>query len=155
MKLTSNSNNNIDLVYKCSSNVYGDNQVQIDLCVAQAIVESRLTATPSELALRYCNLFGIKPGLIKEGTDGIIDLGTYEYIDGQKKFMHAYFLSNNDIEDSIKQRKEILEQLSRYKNVVNAESVVDGAKALVQGGWATDPKYAQTIIGVFNQYVRT
>jgi len=157
MRLKSDdSGYNISLVYNLSQSCFPDNLILSKLAACQAILESRLNRIPpSELALSYCNLFGMKPGreINTTGTAGVIDLPTYEYINGETVLVHSEFLKNNDVEDSLKQYK-ILMGLSRYENVRIANTIEDAAQGLVDGGYATDPNYKTLIVDTYNQYIK-
>jgi flagellum-specific peptidoglycan hydrolase FlgJ len=165
-KLTTYYKENLKLVKQAAYNVYGNDRIQADLAIAQAILESDLDESMkkhrgrggSGLAIDHCNLFGQKPSRtipeLKEGTNGVVDLGTNEYIKGKWIKESQPFLSNNDLEDSFRQRKTLLEKLSRYKDVLEAKTVEEGAEALQKGGWATDPAYTKGLLTKYERHVK-
>lgn len=145
---------NIQLVQKLASEVYPGNKVLADLTTAQAILESNLGGKPSQLALKYNNLFGIKG----KGTLGSVVLTTWEVIKGKKQVVQARFASNKSVEDSLEQRKKLFQngtkdKPTRYFKVLSAQTFEDAAKAVYEAGYATDKNYTNKLILVYNKYL--
>lgn len=159
-RLSLNSEHNIKLVKELSYTCFLGNRVMAELTIAQAILESALWKKdkPSDLALKYCNLFGQKPSKtipeLMKGTQGIIYLTTWEHINGQDIKVKEGFLYNKEIEDSLKQHKTLFEKLSRYQNLFLCTTFEQVAKAVGIAGYATDPKYAQKLINTWEQYIK-
>jgi lysozyme len=149
--LTSDSKTNIDIVKKASRECFPDNDILADLTAAQAILESRLNGNPSELALKYCNLFGIKG----EGThqpQRSIGLMTHEYYGGAMHAVQQPFAWNDSVEDSFEQHKHLFE-LRRYANLATATTFEDAARMIREDGYATDPNYPDELIETRNRYL--
>lgn len=144
------SDSNIDLVIDLSNALYPNNTVLAQLSATQAILEGGLrTAPPSKLALEYCNLFGIKG----KGSAGSIIMPTQEFIDGQMKTVSQQFAYNSSVEDSLQQHKDLLE-LDRYSSTRAAKTFEEAAVQIRLDGYATDPKYTQLLIDVYNECVK-
>lgn len=147
---------NQKIVYQEALKVFGGNVLMAEVTLAQAILESNLLGVPSQLALKYNNLFGIKG----KGTKGSVKLDTREETkDGKSYYVKADFQWNTSIEDSIAQRKRLLENgtrdfPTRYHPVLKATTFEQAAKALVAGGYATDGSYAKKLIQVYEKYIK-
>ncbi len=151
-----NFSSNLELIKEIAEQTFPDRPVLRDLGITQAILESRLTGIPSQLALKYRNLFGMKPGLTKSGTavPGVVYLMTTEYIPGGgKERTKAPFLSNKNIEDSFEQYKKLI-GLDRYARVRAAKSFDQAAFEIRAGGYASDPLYTKLLIETYNKYVK-
>ncbi len=131
-----------DLI-QAANEVYGEQKVLRDICIIQGIHESSLLTRPSDLATKYYNLFGIK----KKGTLGWVYLPTWEVIKGKVIRVKAGFGCNKTVKDSVLQHQQIM-QLSRYHGVREAKTFEEAAKALVEGGYATDLKYSEKLIQI-------
>lgn len=161
--LSSNKEANIKLVKTLARQSSPDNQILADLTTTQAILESDLLERlpqnrgkgGSDLATKYQNLFGIKPGsLYAKGTIGVIKLQTTEYIHGLPEKQYQPFLYNKTIEDSIEQHKKLFTSLPRYSKVLAAKTFEEAANAVKAGGYATDPNYVKELEEVYNAYVK-
>lgn len=146
--LTDSSSQNIEAVRQAAAEVWSDNSIMADLCLAQAILESNLTGKPSELARHYNNLFGIKA----MGTNGYINMPTHEYQDGKMIEVDQNFAWNDTLEDSIRQYRKVLE-LPRYQRVLAATTFEQAANEVRQCGYATDPAYSKSLIAIYNEYI--
>lgn len=114
--------------------------------LAQAALESDFGR--SELAKTYHNYFGIK----STGREKSVRLPTSEYLDGQWHTMSEPFRVYRSAEGSIRDYARLITGLERYRPVVDAASPEQAAYALVQGGYATDPAYAEKVIQLINTY---
>lgn len=148
---------NIALVKKLATQAYAGNQVLADLTTAQAILESGLAnpKSPSQLAIKYNNLFGIKGN----GTKGSVGLMTTEYVKGKPEQIKQEFAWNASVEDSITQRKKLFQNgtsdnPTRYFKVLAAPTFHDAAVAVYQAGYATDIHYVDELISVYNHYIK-
>lgn len=142
--MTNSSENNIlkELI-KAAYEVYPDSKILAALCIVQGVHESNLLHTPSRLASKYNNLFGIK----KAGTLGVVTMTTWEVIKGKKVIVKADFGANETILDSVKQHKRILD-LPRYAPVRAAKTFNEAANQIRLCGYATDPGYTQKLIEI-------
>jgi len=129
--------------------VYPDNPIMQRVAISQAILESGLLGTPSQLASKYNNLFGIKAGKTAPGTGGSVNMGTTEYEGGAPVSTSSGFAVNNNIDDSFNQHKALMNRASRYAPVVNAQDPNEAFMALQQAGYATDPAYARKLAQVY------
>jgi flagellum-specific peptidoglycan hydrolase FlgJ len=150
IQLTNDPDYNIQLVIDEAHKYFDSNPVIADLAAAQAILESRLTGSnPSQLAVKYNNLFGIK-GI---GTDGRTPpVITHEYYDGEMHEVHVTFAANNTLEDSFAQYALLL-GLPRYVDVWACTSFAEAANAIKEDGYATDPAYPNKLIQIYNEYI--
>lgn len=159
-KLSLNSENNIKLIKELSYKCFPEHRIVAELTIAQAILESALWKKdkPSDLALRYCNLFGQKASQtiaeLKKGTQGIIYLKTWEHIKGKDIEITDGFLYNKEIEDSLEQHKLLFTKLYRYQNLFLCTSFEQAAKMIALDGYATDALYPQKLIDTFNKYIK-
>lgn len=94
------------------------------------------------------NYFGIKfnPAI----DNAYVKSWTHEVIDGKKIKIKADFAKYKSIEDGFIARALLLCNNKRYKDVVNAKTPDDAARALQKGGYATSPSYAQDLIKLMN-----
>lgn len=147
---------NIALVNKIAKEVFADKPVVAQLCLAQAILESRLRSIPSTLAFKYNNLFGIKG----KGTRGFVQLQTKEQDStGNESTVASGFASNATVEDSINQYRNLLEKgtkdkPTRYAKVLAAKTFEEAATEIRKAGYATDIKYTQMLIDIYNTVIK-
>ncbi len=125
-------------VYKAAQDVYKGNPTMARLATSQAIQESRLNGTPSSLASKHNNLFGIK-GI---GSAGSVTLPTHEFVNGHMVVVPQQFAAYKTPRDSMIAHKALMSK-KQYSSVINAGSVEEGAQALQDSGYATDPNYAK------------
>lgn len=155
--LTKDSKTNIALLRELSAKVNSDNKILEDMCVVQGILEAGLrNSPPSSLALKYNNLFGIK-GV---GTGKIIDgkrktsisLPTHEWYPNRGMIeVDQMFAVNESVEDSILQHRSLLHR-PRYAKVLTAKTFAEAALEIRKAGYATDVKYTQLLISIYNKY---
>lgn len=119
------------------------------LVMCQAVLESNLFRHPSGLALKAKNLFGIKA--VKADTP-YISFETREYVDGNFIFVDQRFRRYDSYEESIAHIISLYYK-PRYARVLAAKSFAEAAKATYLCGYATDPRYPQKLIGVYNDIV--
>lgn len=96
------------------------------------------------------NVFGIKA---QSGWSGDrVSKNTLEYSEGQFETSRASFRRYESLGDSVDDYVSFLQQNPRYQDTLKAAS--QGAEAFATGlseaGYATDPQYAQKIMGVIN-----
>ncbi|ACB54924.1 endolysin [Bacillus phage AP50] len=96
----------------------------------------------SGLAYNNKNLFGIKG----KGTAGTANMWSKEYDAGGNRV--SGFRSYNSYTESLNDHARLL-QTDRYaKYLKNAKSVDDFARGIIKGGYATDPNYANQLLGI-------
>lgn len=148
-QFTSNIKDNIQVLKDSIDKVYHDLPIVGEICLVQAVHESGFLKKPSQLAVKYNNLFGIKG----TGTDGSVELMTFEFVKGHWVKVPQKFASNLTVEDSIRQHRHLMENGTksspkRYNGVLKAKTFSEAANALYTGGYATDPKYSKKLLGV-------
>ena len=93
------------------------------------------------------NLFGIKAG--GSWTGRTVDIVTTEYVNGKPQKQVDTFRAYDSYADSFRDYAKLLGGNARYRHVVAAGHDAAGfAQGLQQAGYATDPKYAQKLMGV-------
>ena len=154
--LSSEPKKNIALVKTLAEQVFSDHPVVAKLCLAQAILESRLQSKPSDLAFKYNNLFGIKG----QGTKGRVNLITKEQdSSGSENTIRDGFAYDSSIEDSIKQYRNLLEKGTRdkpdrYAKVLSASTFEEAATEIRKAGYATDIRYTKMLLNIYNTIIK-
>lgn len=126
---------------------YGRKQgIYPSLILAQSALESGFGQ--SDLARVHHNFFGIK----RTGQESSAAYQTEEVLGGESVTVTANFRAYDSVEDSVKDYAVLVGTLPRYRGVVEANSPEEAARALVQGGYATDPAYAEKLIHMIQTY---
>ncbi len=140
----------------------------VDELAAPAQAASRATGVPAELILAQAaletgwgrheipdarggnshNLFGIKAGSRWQGET--TDITTHEYIDGQRTRITDTFRVYDSFEEAFTDYAGLIGNNPRYAGVVEAPNAERAARALQQGGYATDPAYADKLVAIMN-----
>lgn len=113
--------------------------------MAQAILESN--SGNSKLAQDHNNLFGIKAG--SSWTGKTVNMNTGEYLNGQYVNVNDRFRSYRFAWDSIQDRVKFLKD--RFPAVLKSTDPTKQAFALQDGGYATDPNYANKLLSIINE----
>jgi flagellar protein FlgJ len=93
------------------------------------------------------NLFGIKAGAGWKGKT--VDIVTTEYANGKPQKQVESFRAYDSYADSFRDYANLLRSNARYQNVIaQGQDAAGFAQGLQQAGYATDPGYAQKLIGV-------
>lgn len=93
------------------------------------------------------NLFGIKADQRWQGDRTLVN--TLEYTDGQAKQHKAQFRAYGSFEDSMRDYAEFVSHSGRYSDAVeSAQQPAEYFSRLQQAGYATDPNYADKVLGV-------
>jgi flagellar protein FlgJ len=93
------------------------------------------------------NLFGIKAGAGWKGQT--VDIVTTEYVNGQPQKQVESFRAYDSYADAFRDYANLLRGNARYQNVIaQGQDAVGFAQGLQQAGYATDPQYAQKLMGV-------
>ena len=111
--------------------------------VAQAALESGWGE--SQLSLQANNYFGIKAHGRSPMAE--IEFPTWESINGQMERVIARFAKYESMAECFKDRDRILTTLSCYR-LVGALDAEGSMKELAKH-WATDPQYAEKLIGIY------
>ncbi|MFP4137043.1 MAG: flagellar assembly peptidoglycan hydrolase FlgJ [Halomonas sp.] len=140
----------------------------LDRLEAPARAASRATGVPAELILAQAaletgwgrheistrdggnshNLFGIKAGSGWEGET--TEVVTHEVYDGQRQKVRDDFRVYGSFEEAFTDYAHLIGNNPRYQAVTRADSPGEAARALQQGGYATDPAYADKLIAVMD-----
>jgi flagellar protein FlgJ len=122
--------------------------------VAQAALETGWgRAVPNQASGSSFNLFGIKAGSGWEGATATVP--TLEFEDGVAVRKVERFRAYDSPADSFNDYARLIGNNPRYENARGAGGdVTTFASALQEGGYATDPNYAQKIVAVADE-VRT
>ena len=125
--------------------------VPAEITTAQAILESRYgKSVPTDINNEQYsyNLFGIKGS----GPAGSVTVWTTEYVDGKKIKITADFKTYNNFKESIEDHSEFLMKNKRYKSLFESDDPVVWAKGLQKARYATDPEYANKLIGIMKAW---
>jgi len=134
----------INLIKQGAIESYKQYKILPSITIAQAALESAW----GEKHIQY-NLFGIK------WTEGCgydkVARETTEYINGVPQKVIAYFRGYKNFNESILDHARLL-TITRYEKVRQAKDYKEAAKALQECGYATDPRYAEKLISIIEQY---
>ncbi len=93
------------------------------------------------------NLFGIKAG--PGWTGRSVDVVTTEYVNGRPQKQVERFRAYDSYADSFRDYARLLRSNARYADVMaRGEDAAGFAQGLQQAGYATDPAYANKLMGV-------
>lgn len=130
------------------------------IVIAQAILESGWGK--SELASKANNLFGMKKSLSgdnwgSEWKGKIYAKTTNEEVDGKVIQVYADFRAYDSIEECIKDHNKYLAcakngESLRYDGILEETDYYNAANILVDGGYATNSKYADELCRIIKQY---
>ena len=132
------------------------NKIYASVCIAQACQESGF-GTSAKMTKANA-LFGIKVGnsAYKFGTawkGAAYKTGTTEYYDGKNPTKIVdWFRQYDSIEDATEDYFDMLCHCKRYKPALNQPTPEACIRAIVAGGYATGPSYADHIITLINKY---
>jgi peptidoglycan hydrolase FlgJ len=96
------------------------------------------------------NVFGIKASGNWQGET--TDIMTTEYDHGEAKKVRASFRVYGSYLEAITDYVKLLTNNPRYAAVSSAQTAEQGAHALQEAGYATDPRYAQKLVGMIQQF---
>ncbi|MTD25402.1 flagellar assembly peptidoglycan hydrolase FlgJ [Erwinia sorbitola] len=96
------------------------------------------------------NVFGIKATGSWQGKT--TDIMTTEYENGEAKKVKQKFRVYDSYFDALNDYVKLLSNNPRYAAVTKASTAEQGAQALQAAGYATDPKYAQKLVGMIQQF---
>jgi len=93
------------------------------------------------------NLFGIKAGGSWKGRT--VDVVTTEYVNGKPQKQVDSFRAYDSYADAFRDYANLLRSNARYQNAIaQGQDAAGFAQGLQQAGYATDPGYAQKLMGV-------
>ncbi len=126
-------------------------KVPAAITTAQAILETGYgKSVPTDITTKKYsyNLFGIKG----TGPAGSVSVYTHEFVNGKKIQITDTFKAYNSFSQSISGRTEFLTKNKRYKSLFDTTDAKKWAEGLQKAGYATDPKYAEKLIAIMNQW---
>jgi flagellar protein FlgJ len=91
------------------------------------------------------NLFGIKAGAGWKGRT--VDIVTTEYVNGVPQKQVDRFRAYDSYADAFRDYANLLKTNARYQNVIGAGDAAGFAQGLQRAGYATDPAYANKLMG--------
>jgi flagellar protein FlgJ len=91
------------------------------------------------------NLFGIKAGAGWKGRT--VDIVTTEYVNGTPQKQVDRFRAYDSYADAFRDYASLLKTNARYQNVIGASDAAGFAHGLQRAGYATDPAYANKLMG--------
>ena len=97
------------------------------------------------------NLFGIKSGSAWTGAE--TEVSTLEYENGAPQRQLDSFRSYSSLADSFKDYVNLLTDNPRYEKAVSSTDDESFVRGLQAGGYATDPNYADKILGILSNPV--
>lgn len=126
--------------------------VPASVTIAQSILESGWGA--SSLTTLGNAYFGIKCfSKVSPYQMGCMNVSSLEYYDPQKPiFQVSAFRIYHSAEDSFTDHAYFLRTNSRYAPAFSTTSSDDFIRAVALAGYATDPKYADLVIGIMRQH---
>ncbi len=122
------------------------NNILPSVMLAQSILESNWGR--SELSKEYNNYFGIKA--VKKDQGVVFE--TEEYVDGESGRYMENFKKYSSKRESFEHYAKLLSTAKRYEKVKTAKNYKEAAQYIKEGGYATDPSYADKIISVVEKY---
>ncbi|MBO7450391.1 MAG: glucosaminidase domain-containing protein [Clostridiales bacterium] len=131
------------------------NKLYASVTIAQAAHESGWGTSKKMVSANA--LFGFKVGSGKKygkaWHGAAFKSGTTEYYDGKTATkITDYFRQYDTIEDSICDYMDLLCNNPRYGGAIFAGSPRQSIEGIVSGGYATGPKYVDSIINIISQY---
>ena len=95
------------------------------------------------------NLFGIKAGADWKGPT--TEVVTNEYINGQRTRVVDRFRVYDSYAEAFEDHGRLISDNPRYAPVLQAADAKQAAQALQNGGYATDPAYADKLVALMDQ----
>ena len=95
------------------------------------------------------NLFGIKAGADWKGPT--TEVVTHEYINGQRTRVVDRFRVYDSYAEAFEDHGRLISDNPRYAPVLDAADAKQAAQALQNGGYATDPAYADKLVALMDQ----
>lgn len=136
----------IDMLAPLAKAAQDKTTVPASVTIAQAILE---TGWGKHTIADANNLFGIK-GV---GPAGSVTVSTREVVNGQTVFVDAPFRKYHNMEESVEDHANFFLVNKRYAGALKVASDPNAfAEAIHQAGYATDPQYANSLIGLMRDH---
>lgn len=142
----------ISATVEAAQGVQRDYRVPASVAMAQSILESGWG--DSSLTRDHNNYFGIKcTAQVSPHQAGCVSLRTMEYYSSGATYITDGFRTYDSALHSFRDYGRLLTSLSRYANAFRYTDNPDQfIREVAQGGYATDPSYADKVIGIMRQY---
>lgn len=128
-----------------AENEYRKNPLFNSVVIAQACLETGYGK--SSLMIKANAIFGIKA--TKSWKGKVYNSKTKECYDGVTNItIDSCFRAYDSFADSISDYFDLICKNSRYKKAINSSSPEECIKAIKEGGYATDPKYVDSIMKI-------
>lgn len=128
-----------------AENEYRKNPLFSSVVIAQACLETGYGK--SSLMIKANAIFGIKASKSWKGK--VYNSNTKECYDGVNYVtINDCFRAYNNLHDSISDYFDLICKNSRYRKALNSSSPEECIKAIKEGGYATDPKYVDSILKI-------
>lgn len=128
-----------------AENEYRKNPLFNSVVIAQACLETGYGK--SSLMIKANAIFGIKASKTWKGK--VYNSKTKECYDGVTNVtIDACFRAYSSFADSISDYFDLICKNSRYKKAINSSSPEECIKAIKNGGYATDPKYVDSVLKI-------
>ncbi|MBS2969535.1 glucosaminidase domain-containing protein [Metabacillus sp. KIGAM252] len=137
--------NFIDLVVPYVMKVQKEENISASMLIAQSILETGWGE--SFLAKNALNLFGIK-GSYKGQS---VTIRTIEYVEGEERVVSSAFKRYPTWYESFKDLVEFYKRGTRYAPIFGETDYKKACSALQQAGYASDPMYAEKLIGIIER----
>ena len=139
----------IDVITPIALQANKDYGIRPSVLVAQAALESNWGK--SQLSKESNNYFGIK------GSTNAQNYATKEFTNNKWQKVQASFRTYSSLEESIYDYANLIKNgtswnADLYQGVISANHYKEAAKAIQNAGYATDPNYANKLIGIIEQY---
>lgn len=147
---SANAQNFVSQVWPQAEQAASTLGVPAHFLVAQAALETgwgKSVITRADGSSSY-NLFNIKAG--KDWKGAVVEARTLEYENGQSVTRTERFRAYGSYAESFQDYASLVGQSSRYTAVRGQTDPEGFARALQQGGYATDPAYADKLTRVIN-----
>jgi flagellar protein FlgJ len=121
------------------------------LILAQAALETGWgrREIPTADGANSHNLFGIKAGADWKGPT--TEVVTHEYINGRRTRLVDSFRVYDSYAEAFADHSRLIRDNPRYARVLDAADAKQAAQALQNGGYATDPAYADKLVTLMDQ----
>ena len=94
------------------------------------------------------NLFGVKAGRSWNGAS--VEVQTTEYINGEAQSVREKFRAYGSYAEAFRDYANLLKTNGRFSSVLGQQDGTQFARSLQQGGYATDPAYADKLGRIIN-----
>lgn len=134
----------LDMLLPAAQACQAAHGIPASFTLAQAALESEWGA--SKLANSGCNLFGVKADPSWKGATTVIN--TREFVNKQPVMVPALWRCYPDWNACIEDRAQFFIKNKRYAACFKETTGEGWARAVAAAGYATDPDYADKVIGV-------